>query len=183
MNPPGHEPRLKCAFSGSWMRFGMCGANVILSHVRVDLGCPEVGVTEHRLHRTKVGSAAQQVRCERVSELMRGGERNDSRRYGVAPDHLPEGGPRVATAASRGKQGNIARTGHPWPDVAQVTTNAIERYLAYWNDPAFSPLATNRDEATLQVDVSQAQLAKLAHAQSRSIHEMEHGPVQRAAVG
>ena len=38
----------------------------------VDLGRRDVGVTEHRLHRTEVRSALDEMRRERVPELVGG---------------------------------------------------------------------------------------------------------------
>src|SRR5881398_3649582 len=49
----------------------MNAAQVLAVDVRVDLRGGDVGVTEHLLHCAKVGSALEQMRCERVSKRVR----------------------------------------------------------------------------------------------------------------
>src|SRR5579859_5648541 len=65
-------------------------ADVIRGYVGVDLGRPQVGVTEHRLHRAQVGAAAQQVGREGVPELVGRGQGDDPGRHGVAANDAPE---------------------------------------------------------------------------------------------
>jgi hypothetical protein len=64
--------------------------DAVLRDVRINLGRGHVGVPEQRLHAAQIRAAGQQVRGERVAQLMRMDVPTDSRAAGGAPDDFPE---------------------------------------------------------------------------------------------
>ena len=55
--------------------------------MRIDFGCSNVFMTEHRLNGAQVGSAFQKGRSKRVTERVRGDGFRDSGLQGLAFDH------------------------------------------------------------------------------------------------
>ena len=58
--------------------------------MRIDLCRRDVGVTQHRLDRSQVGAAFEQVRGERVAQCMRRDPLIDARDQRIAANELPK---------------------------------------------------------------------------------------------
>ena len=59
----------------------------------IDLGCGNVAVAEHHLHRTQIGPPFQQMRGEGMSQGMGGEGFLDSRQLCISLETIPEGLP------------------------------------------------------------------------------------------
>src|SRR6478609_396625 len=76
--------------SGSGKEALVHGAQVPARHVRVNLGRSDVRVPQHGLHGAQVRAALDEVRGERVPQLVRRDPLANPRGHGVAPEQLPE---------------------------------------------------------------------------------------------
>ena len=54
-----------------WMEFAVNFLQVSFIHMGVDLRCADISMSEHFLNNAQIGSAAEQMRCETVPQLVR----------------------------------------------------------------------------------------------------------------
>src|SRR6267142_240930 len=93
--------QLRHATSGPGVGLLVGSTHMVGRDVRVDFGGGDVGVTEHGLDAAQVGPSLEQVRRERMSELVRGDRRGDAHPSGVAHHEFPKTLPRERLAPRR----------------------------------------------------------------------------------
>ena len=71
--------------------------------MRVNLRGRNVGMSQHRLHRTEISSPLQQVGRERMAQHMRRGNLGDSSPLTAGAQEFPEPLPRERRAPTRDK--------------------------------------------------------------------------------
>ena len=61
-----------------------------LQDVRINLCCPDIAVSEHRLYAAQIGASFQEVRCKGVPQHMRAEILKNTSRFAVPSNELPE---------------------------------------------------------------------------------------------
>ena len=61
-----------------------------LQDVRVNLGCPNIAVSEHGLYAAQIGASFQEVCCKRVPQHMRAEILKNASRFAVYSNKFPE---------------------------------------------------------------------------------------------
>src|ERR1700728_1814094 len=79
--------------------------DLVFCDVCVDLGSPEVGVSEHGLNGAQIGAPPEKVGSERMAELVRRDRRPDPGRCRVALQEHPEALPRHLLSATDERDG------------------------------------------------------------------------------
>src|SRR5215470_3195883 len=136
--------------------------------VRVHLRRRERAVPEQFLNRAQVGSALEQVGCERVAEPV-GVRQQASQRAGVE------------SSASRGQEERVlGASGELRACLVQVAGEPVRRLLTERYRAFLVALAVDAHELLLEVDVSEIEIDGLAAAQACGVHELAECAVSQA---
>ena len=61
-----------------------------LQDVRVNLGCPDIAMSEHGLYTAQIGASFQEVSCKRVPQHMRAEVLKNASRFAMHSKKLPK---------------------------------------------------------------------------------------------
>ncbi len=138
-------------------------------------------MAEQFLDHSEVGSAFQQVGCERVAEQVRVGGLLDASKFRPFLDDLADACGGEGTAADADEQ---VRRGFASDEagalVGEVVGNGFERLVADADDAGFPALAGDAHEAALEVHHLQARLAKLGKPEAGGVEELKNRKVTTA---
>src|SRR4051812_33838386 len=110
-------PSAKMASINVWLHYPTSGprvgflvrpSHVIGRDMGINLGRGDVGVPEHGLDATEVGPALEQVRGERMPQLVRRNRLGDAHLSGVSHDEFPKSLPRKRLAPRGEEKGGRA---------------------------------------------------------------------------
>ena len=131
-----------------------------IRHVRVALGRPEIGVTEHLLHRAEIGAALEEVRREGVTEEVRvDATRLEPCAFGQLAKDQECAGASECTAAGVEEELRSVTPVEMGPAECQVAAHGLggrppewdEAFLAALSEHAYNALL-DRDAVLLQPD-------------------------------
>jgi len=122
------------------------------------------------------------MRGKGMTQAMRRELERNARGLGVTLDELPE----ILPGHLLASLGDEDRRGQAWPEndgarLPKVARQPEPGLLPKGNQPLLSALARQPQQALGLAHGSHAELGKLAHAQSRSVHELKHGPIAQAS--
>lgn len=150
---------------------------MVVRQMCVDLRRRDVGVTEQRLNAPQIGAALQQMRRERMTQLVRRARLLDPRRARVRAEELPHTLPRERPAARRQEQHRRRARLRVLRANGEVRIDRREARLAERNKAALPALSKGKNEPLTPLDVRQAEPDELAHAQPSRVENVQHRPI------
>ena len=150
--------------------------------VRVALGRPEVGVPEHLLHRTKVGSAFEEMGREGVTEqVWVHASRLEAGPIGELPQDEERTGARQGAAAGVQEEVGSVAPVEMRPAECEVAADGLGRRSAEGNETLLAALSQHADDALLDRDAALLEPGGLGDAQACAVQELhERAVAQRA---
>ena len=150
----------------------------------IDLGCGNIGVAEHHLHRPEIGPMLQKMGGKRVAQNMRADFLTDANLQTALSDNLPETQPRHA-CSSIGDKKKIAEPGLEefCPACLEINTDMIFCRLSKGYQPFPPALAQHTDMAIGKGKTGNRQMNQLRDPHARGIEEMEHSSVAQGKHG
>lgn len=150
---------------------------VILFHVRVDLGRSDAGVPEQFLDGPQVGAAGQEVGSEGVPQRVRTDAGVDARRQRALTQD-PEDAVAVQGTAGSGEEEPITRTAvEDGATAFEPRLDCLGCRSAQRDPPLLAPLAHAPDQAVGEANVFQGPVRRLLHAGSRGVERLEQRAV------
>ena len=146
--------------------------------VRVDLGCRDFLVPQHRLDGAEVGPALEEVRREGVAEGMRADGLVDARERGLLLDdgeNHDAGEGRAATVEE--KVVLVAGLGGDGLAVRQVEADFAEGGLRDGDEALLAALAPDADKLFPAVNVAVPEVYQLGDTEAAAVEHLEHGAV------
>lgn len=147
--------------------------------VRVDLRGGDVGVSQEFLNDAQVGTAAEEVSGEGVSEHVWVNAR-EAGGGGVFSDELPDGDALEGSASAREEQASLREVGSAHLQGAaevEVLSHGVLGGLADGNQALLVALAGDDDDDEGGVEVFDFDTGDFGSAQAAGVHEFEHGAI------
>lgn len=158
------------------MKFFVDALQSVLIDMGVDLGCGDIGMAEHHLHRAQVGAMAEEVGGKRMADHVR----RDFLRYtdskGGFPDYLPKSQAGHAGAAP-GDEKIVAALvfKDERPGRFQVIVNFFPSLVAKGNQSFFIAFAEHPDKPGVQVACGKWQTDQFRDPQTGRVENKKHG--------
>lgn len=148
----------------------------------VALGRPEVGVPEHLLHGSEVGSAFEEVRRERMAEKVgMHAPRLEPRAVGELAQDQERAGACESSAACVQEELRAIATIEVRTAQREVATDGFGSRTPEWYEALFPALAEHADDALFDGDASFLEPGRLGHAQSRAVQELDERAIPQRA--
>src|SRR5947209_6029887 len=140
-------------------------SQILTIDVSVDLRRRDVGVAEHLLHGTEIGTALQQVRREGVAEGVRRNVFLDPRLFNVVAQNLPRPHPREGPATRVENENALPfATLETRPQLAQIDRNGTDSGAPDRYEALLAALAEDANETFLEQDIANGERDPLRDA-------------------
>lgn len=148
----------------------------VLIDMGVDLGCGDIGMAEHHLHRPQVGPMAEEVGGKRVADHVWRDFLCYADSQGGLPDDLPKSQAGHAGAAP-GDEKIIAVLvfENERPGRFQIVINFFPSLVAKGNQALFITLAENPDKPSVQIAPRKRQADEFRNPQAGCVEDKKHG--------
>ncbi len=159
-------------------------AEAAAGDVGIDFGGGDAGVAEHFLDDPEIGAVFEEVGGEAVSEHVRGDVALDAGEAGAFLDAEPEGdrGERGA-AAGEEDSGGRARGEEAGAAGVEVVLEGIDGLAAGGDDAFLVAFADDIDEAGVEVELFEADVAEFGEAEAGGIGQFEGGLIAQGVGG
>jgi hypothetical protein len=149
-----------------------------IRNVGVQLGSSQIGMTEHFLNASEVGSSLEQVSRERVAQEMRMNSLGlEARLLGQLAEDEEGPGPRQASALGVEEELRAVAPVEVRPAACEVTPECLHGLPTDGDDPLLPALADRPDETLIEVDAGLVEADRLAHAEPRSVEQLDERAV------
>ena len=166
------------------MKFAMNFAEALAGDVGVKFGGADAAVAEEFLDDAQVGAVFQEMGCETVAKHVRRDVAGDAGVARAGFDAAPHGRSAEGAAAF----GEEKVSGGFWADLFwaagfEVTIDRGDGVMADGDDAFFVAFADDREEASVEVKVLNAQAAKFGQTQAAGISDFKNGLVAKCIGG
>src|SRR6185295_6563837 len=144
---------------------------------------------EQLLDDAQVGSALEQVRCERVAQRVWADPVREARARGCTLDRGPgllTSEPPTPIAEEEGaaaERGDVAESEQRDARAVDPAPEPVERHVAHRHEPLLIALADDPDEGSVDRQVLSVEPDRLADPQAGGVEELEEGAVTQGAAG
>ena len=148
----------------------------------IALGCPEIRMAQHLLHRAEVGAALEQVSGERVAEKVgMNATMFETRAVGELAQDEKRAGAGQGPAARVEKELRTVPPVEVRPTEREVPANRLRRGPAERDEPLFVALAEHANDALLEGDATLPQPDRLGNTQSGAVEKLDERAIAQAA--
>jgi hypothetical protein len=163
-----------------WVRIEVRITPASVRNMGVDLGCAQVRVAEHLLHRAQVRAPLEEVRGEGMAEEMGVHPgRIEPRLRGQAPEDEEGAGPGQRAALRVEEKLRAVSAIQERPSPGEVPAHRLDPFAPERDDPLLVPLAEAPNDAAVQVDPATVESHGFADPEPGPIEELDEGAVAK----